>query len=195
MAYPVTRCETVTVAFEQNFWLATSAAAPVIALAVIVALPDTSGVIVESMRQRAIARFEIVVDIMNPPDGSTPATTALDVAEGAASVAAVSKVVAAARIIRITSVCNVILQAGLLAGSLAALAYNRNIGPPWVAILLAVGGIVILAMTVSAVTSYQRALGNARKKASADSTADEPSPPRDKTLDPDARTGLPPTYP
>jgi hypothetical protein len=165
VAYPVTRCETVTVAFEVNLWLATSAAAPVIALAAVVALPDTLGVVVKAKRQRAIARFEILVEFMNPPAGSSEPTAPIEL-DSASSVTAVNKVVMAARIIRMTSVFNVILQAVLLAGSLAALAYNRNIGPPWVAILLAVGGVVILAITVSTVPSYQRALENARKRAS-----------------------------
>jgi hypothetical protein len=42
----------------------------------------------------------------------------------------------------------VILQAGLLAVSLAALMYDRDVTPPWMAIFLAVGGIVLLAATV-----------------------------------------------
>jgi hypothetical protein len=38
------RCEAAAVANYENFWLATAAAAPVIALAAVVALPDSSSI-------------------------------------------------------------------------------------------------------------------------------------------------------
>lgn len=57
-----------------------------------------------------------------------------------------------------TPSCRGVGQAVLLALSLAALACDRDGVWPWVAILLAVGGVLILAVTVSAITKYRRAL-------------------------------------
>ena len=50
---------------------------------------------------------------------------------------------------RLGSVANLILQAGLLAVSLWTLAYDQDVVPPWVAIVLAVGGILLLAWTLT----------------------------------------------
>jgi hypothetical protein len=43
---------------------------------------------------------------------------------------------------------NLIVQAALLAVSLAALAYTRDFAPPWLAIIIAVGGVALLAWTL-----------------------------------------------
>ena len=53
------------------------------------------------------------------------------------------------------AIVNVLLRAGLLAVSLTALSYGRNVMPPWVAVVMAVGGILLLAITVSAVPEYR----------------------------------------
>jgi uncharacterized membrane protein len=57
---------------------------------------------------------------------------------------------------------NVIVQAGLLAVSLAALAYDQDVVPPWVAIILAVVGILLLAWTLMA-GAYIRIQGENRE--------------------------------
>ena len=44
---------------------------------------------------------------------------------------------------------------GLLALSLTALTYNRDLVPPWVAITMAVGGILLLAWTLVAGASFR----------------------------------------
>jgi hypothetical protein len=46
------------------------------------------------------------------------------------------------------TVFDVTVQAGLLGVSLSALAAGRNVMPPWVAVVLAVGGILLLALTL-----------------------------------------------
>ncbi len=50
--------------------------------------------------------------------------------------------------IRVLTISNVIAQAALLAVSLSALAVAQNVMPPWAAIILAVGGILLLAYTL-----------------------------------------------
>jgi hypothetical protein len=54
------------------------------------------------------------------------------------------------------AIVNVVLQAVLLAFSLTALAYNVDVIPRWLAIVLTVGGILLLAATVSLVSAYRR---------------------------------------
>lgn len=51
---------------------------------------------------------------------------------------------------------NLIVQAGLLAVSLSALAYRRDVMPAWVAIVLAVGGILLLAWSTGMAVQYRR---------------------------------------
>ena len=48
------------------------------------------------------------------------------------------------------------IQAGLLAVSLTALGYERDVMPLWVAIVLAVSGILLLALIVSVVLAYRK---------------------------------------
>lgn len=61
-----------------------------------------------------------------------------------------------AEVIRWGAIGNVVLRAGLLAMSLLALAYNRNVLPQLAAIVLAVSGILLLALIVSAVPAYRK---------------------------------------
>jgi hypothetical protein len=81
------------VSYHEAFWVVTGTAAPVIALAAVVALPDVATL-------RALGQV------------------------------------------------NVIVQAGLLGLSLSALATGGNVTPPWVASVLAVGGILLLAWSL-----------------------------------------------
>jgi len=53
-----------------------------------------------------------------------------------------------------TTLVNLVVQAGLLAVSLSALAYQQNVMPPWLAIFLAVGGILLLAWSTTTVIKF-----------------------------------------
>lgn len=50
-------CDTAAVAFHENFWLATSAVAPVIALAAVVALPDATSLVGRAVHDREIVEL------------------------------------------------------------------------------------------------------------------------------------------
>jgi hypothetical protein len=128
----------LVVAFHESFWIATSAAAPVIALAAVVGLPDTAAV-----AQLGIHRLR------EPLEG--PLLAAMPEALSRAQDRLVTLLFWA------TTVGNLIVQAGLLAVSLSALAYQRELMPAWVAIALAVGGILLLAWSTSMAVHYRRA--------------------------------------
>lgn len=107
--------------YHEAFWLATAAAAPVIALAAVVALPDmadatreASNAAQDAVRYSVEARFE------------------------SSSRAARSQY---------ATLGIVLAQAALLAVSLSALATHRDVMPAWVAIVLAVSGIMLLTVT------------------------------------------------
>lgn len=148
----------------ESFWLATAAAAPVIALAAVVALPEASGIYQHELQHimdewfgtptglraamQAAGATEPVVEAMSDIDLSPLRETVAEMTLPARILAAV---------IRWTAIGNVMLQAVLLAFSLAALAYNVDVMPRWLAIVLTVGGILLLAATVSLVSDYRRA--------------------------------------
>jgi hypothetical protein len=185
------------VGFHESFWLAAGAAAPVITLAAVVALPDSSAALrgafalrwtAELRKQEAEARKReaMLLDALKAEDEATrrlaelrkeasrssdPAIRSLaephretdvpsldenlirairdvsdEVPAGRKKASAKGLYESAMLILRI-SLGNVIIQAGLLAVSLAALAYHRDVVPPWMAIVLAVGGILLLAWT------------------------------------------------
>lgn len=56
----------------------------------------------------------------------------------------------------VVSFVNVLVQAGLLALSLSALATSQNVTPPWVAIVMAVAGMLLLLWTVTSVGLMRR---------------------------------------
>jgi hypothetical protein len=122
------------VSYHEAFWMVTGTAAPIIALAAVVALPEAAAVV-----PHAWARGREIV--------STPPHLNWHVAM-AGSYEAWRRVWAAAQRVRTLTFLNVIVQAGLLAVSLSALAVSQNVMPPWVAIVLAVGGILLLAWTL-----------------------------------------------
>jgi hypothetical protein len=149
----------------ENFWLATAAAAPVIALAAVVALPETSGLYRDDLQRiidewfgtptklraamQAAGATELVVEAMSDID--FPAMKG-----GVTKTVIPLRVVAA--VTRWTAIGNVMLQAVLLAFSLAALAYNVDVMPRWLSIVLTVGGILLLAATVSLVSYYRKGM-------------------------------------
>jgi uncharacterized membrane protein YbhN (UPF0104 family) len=121
-------CGTATEAFHESFWLATGAAVPVIALAAMVAMADLARHVTLTSRD---------VDTTTKqrhgrPDSSDPV---ISLARGARSKSVMALVL---------TLINLIAQAALLAFSLYALAYSRDVMPPPVAISLAVGGVVAL---------------------------------------------------
>jgi hypothetical protein len=142
------------VAFHESFWVATSAAAPVIALAAVVALPDASTIahIASGNWYRTRVRYR---DTRRHPTAGVEIT--------------------AARLTRWQAwltwwaiFVNLIVQAGLLAMSLSALAYNHDVMAPPAAIILAAGGILILAWSTMSAFNLGK-LPDFRAKAADDS--------------------------
>jgi hypothetical protein len=164
-------CETTDVVLYESFWLATAAAAPVIALAAVVALPDTSEVTGDVIPRLVDDWFATPAKVRAAMQAAGAVGTALEVlskfdytatgpdyaARRAAAVRAIRPLRVAMAAIRWTAICNVLAQAVVLALSLTALAYNVDVMPRWLAIALVVGGILLLAATVSLVSSYRKA--------------------------------------
>ncbi len=124
-------------AFHESFWVATSAVAPVIALAAVVALPDATSIVGRATHDRAIAE-------MRPSARDDPFAIAVARATQRWSLLAWG-----------ITLVNLIIQAGLLTVSLWALAYNQDVMPPAPAIILAAGGILLLAWSTT-VSAQQR---------------------------------------
>ena len=157
------RCETANVANYESFWLATAAAAPVIALAAVVALPDTSALAKKPFLSALDDWFDNPAMIRSTMLAAGAVGPALEVLQGidfSDTKAEVKKmrtyvllrVVAAA--IRWVCICNVMMQATLLAFSLATLAYNVDVMSRWLAIVLTVSGILLLTVTVWLVSGF-----------------------------------------
>ena len=141
-------CETTGVASIDTFWLATAAAAPVIALAAVVVLPDTSGMYRDDVQPvidewfDSPANFQAAMRTAGASEWVVEAVSAINLADAKEKVVR-AKATRSLRVlvasIRWTAIGNVLLQAVLLALSLAALAYNVHVMPPWLAIVLPVG--------------------------------------------------------
>jgi hypothetical protein len=155
----------------ENFWLATAAAAPVIALAAAVALPDTSSIYREDFQQSldewfgTTTKLCAVLQAAGATEAVVKEASEMDLRsvmkEPLAKITLPLRVIAAG--IRWTAVGNVVLQAVVLTFSLAALAYNVDVMPRWLAIILTVGGILLLAATVFMVSSYRRGASRGAK--------------------------------
>jgi hypothetical protein len=155
------------VAFDDNFWVATSAAAPVIALAAVVALPDVRALLDTAtdnyfrLELKAIAEPVPIPHserdgIPGPPD--PPPHDPFGFALADSLIPTVSALRFRSEVLLRLTVINLIIQAGLLAVSLSALAVGQNVMPPPAAIVLAAGGILLLATTTAAATNYRRLL-------------------------------------
>lgn len=117
------------VAFHESFWVATGAVAPVIALAAVVALTDAVTIL------GRVSVVESAVQQHPYPDSwiqDKLARAAQDTRKWAL-------------VAGLTTLVNLIIQAALLAVSLSALAYDQDIWPLWLAVILATGGILLLA--------------------------------------------------
>jgi hypothetical protein len=115
-------------------------AAPVIALAAVVALPSSVSALVDA--EVALAQSAKAGPALKFERSLLPALT-MNEHEAHRRLGTIG------RWIRILTVANMIIQAGLLAVSLSALAVGRDVMPPWIAIVLAVGGILGLAQTLT----------------------------------------------
>jgi hypothetical protein len=138
----VRACDTSAVAFHESFWVATSAAAPVIALAAIVALPDASTVVDVASRRLQLAQQ---VRGSDPLDSDAVRDEVLT-----------REMRRQASQVRGTTFFNLLLQAGLLAVSLWALAYNQAVISPPDAIIMAVVGILLLSWTTTRTAAFRR---------------------------------------
>jgi hypothetical protein len=125
-------CDTASVAFHESFWVATSAVAPVIALAAVVALPDMT----------LVGRATILRDRIQERQPSQEDSWLHSFLLGRARDTRKWALNAA-----LTTLANLIIQASLLVVSLCALAFRQDIMPFWLAILLASGGILLLVLS------------------------------------------------
>lgn len=136
-------CETAAVSYHETFWLAAATAAPVIALAAVVAMPDVS-----------IAAYEIDEAASDAMPAATEAhallTQIFEKAHEGRDEPFEMRPLTKERVSAVPGIAtfvNVLVQAALLAVALSALATAHNVLPPWVAIVLAVGGILLLTVT------------------------------------------------
>ena len=134
-------CETTDVVLYESFWLASAAAAPVIALAAVVALPDTSEVTGDVIPRLVDDWFATPAKVRAAMQAAGAVGTALEVlskfdytatgpgyaARRAEAVRAIMPLRVAMAAIRWTAICNVLAQAVVLALSLSQfqLACNR----------------------------------------------------------------------
>jgi hypothetical protein len=112
-------------AFHDGFWLVAGTAAPVVALAVVVSLGD--------------AAKEYVASVLQDPDAlraGRPARWWFN-----------RSTFPVYAVVFYCALFNLFLQAGLLAVSLVSLAGDANSVPTWLAIVAAVGGLVLLAIS------------------------------------------------
>ncbi len=138
--------------FHESFWVAAGAAAPVIALAVVVSLNDAS------QTQFAVGDATDRAFVVAHRDEKDVLYRSLD--KRGRSLAALT----AAQLV------NLVLQAGLLAVSLVSLALHRNLIPAWICVVAPTAGVLLLAYAGLAVTNaqglmrnYQRALERLEK--------------------------------
>lgn len=130
--------------YQETFWVVVGTAAPVIALAAVVALPDTSNMFPDFIQSFMSPEFKETMNAKARKGYEQLATSAYKPFQLFAAT------------IQWGAIGNVLIQAGLLAVSLTALGYERDVMPPWVAIVLAVSGILLLALIVSVVPAYRR---------------------------------------
>lgn len=114
--------------YHETFWIAVTAAAPVIALAAIVAFSDSSA---NASRMR---QWQVDRPLWTFPDENR------DLARAKARTAA-----GLGQVVALLCVCNTVLQAVVLAFSLSGLASRVDEMPPEVAIAAEVAGLAALA--------------------------------------------------
>ena len=117
-------------AFHEGFWLVAGTAAPVVALAAVVTLGETLRENIASIAE-AMPLLDAQVNSADRLKGSRLTTTTIR----------------ATKQLYAVGLSNVLLQAALLAVSLVSLADDANLVPPWIAIVAAVGGLLLLAFS------------------------------------------------
>ena len=151
---PSGACDTATVTYHESFWIAASAVAPVIALAAVVAMSDAASIMGEARRAEYSMRMSRILAgarLLDEAYRRDLAAAQQDrVAEGEARGAGKWSLIA-----WLGTLLNLAIQAALLAVSLWALAYHEDVIRPWVAIIPAIGGIVLLAC-IALVAAEQR---------------------------------------
>lgn len=117
-------------AFHEGFWLVAGTAAPVVALAAVVSIGD-------ALREgiASIAEATPLLDAQANSAGRLKGDRLT------------STTTRAARRLYALGLSNLFLQAALLAVSLVSLADDANLVPPWIAIVAAVGGLLLLAFS------------------------------------------------
>jgi hypothetical protein len=115
------------VALHEGFWLVAGTAAPVIALAAVVTLGET-------LREN-IASIAEAMPLLDAQSNSA------DRLKGDRLTTATIR---ATKQLYAIGLSNLLLQAALLAVSLVSLADDANLVPPWIAIVAAVGGLLLL---------------------------------------------------
>jgi hypothetical protein len=146
LAYGKAHWKTAGVSFHENFWLAASAAAPVITLAIVVAIPDAANMRFRAAGAMRAAEGQRRVSEVSGPHDRPSRDSARD--RTGESLRATRWAVQVTRWNVRLCYANLIAQAVLLAVSLAALAYGLDLVPPWLAIVVAVGGVGRLAWTL-----------------------------------------------
>ena len=122
--------QTAVVAWDgADFWLVAGTAAPVVALAAVVSLGDA--------QREHIASIGKATALIYGEESSGD-----DRIKG---MVLTNKTIKAAKRLYSIGLANVWLQAALLAVSLVSLARKGNLVPPWIAIVAAVGGLLLLA--------------------------------------------------
>ena len=129
---------------HESFWVATAAAAPVVALAAIVALPDTSVAVEEVYRHR------------HDPVVSERARNGRQVI--VARLWSRNMAYVWSQLVWMVSIVNLLLQAALLAMSLLVLVYDQEVIPPWAAIVFSAGGILLLTWSSTSAAAFRRFL-------------------------------------
>jgi hypothetical protein len=129
------------VSYHEAFWVATAAAAPVITVAIVVAMPDTSATVWAVQRSAE----EYKADVPPGPDEDWDR-----------GLRAMTGMLLNVTVVYIVEILNLLVQAGLLAVSLSALAAGRNVTPPWIAIVMAVVGTLLLAWSITSTAQTRR---------------------------------------
>jgi hypothetical protein len=171
-------CQNPIMVFHESFWLATSAAAPVIALAVAVALPDVGTAFEDATVRRQTAELVAsVYEVEASPwglgdkvisrvisnfrqvvynEGSETSSYETDESMASHELFVARKFYRRALANWSAALASIGIQAGLLGFSLSALAYDRDLLPLWLAIASAVGGILLLTGILALSNRFQR---------------------------------------
>ena len=134
-------------AFHEGFWVVTGTAAPIIALAAVVSLAEAERDYYNTLASavRAVSRMPGGEKLANSPDDTPDVTRIKIIVRVLTASQRVEPLSKTLTWLATFGVVNLILQAALLAISLVSLAGAANLLSPWLAIVAAVGGLLLLA--------------------------------------------------